>query len=105
MIFCDLSTPRADGFDVYNDIRSKLVARGIPKEEVQFIHDADTEAKKAELFAKVRNGTVRVLMGSTQKWAPEPMSRRVLWHCTISTARGGLPTLPSATDAWCAKAT
>ena len=67
MIFCDLSTPRADGFDVYNDIRSKLVARGIPKEEVQFIHDADTEAKKAELFAKVRNGTVRVLMGSTQK--------------------------------------
>lgn len=62
-----LSTPRADGFDVYNDIRSKLVARGIPKEEVQFIHDADTEAKKAELFAKVRNGTVRVLMGSTQK--------------------------------------
>ena len=67
MIFCDLSTPRADGFDVYNDIRRKLVARGIPKEEVQFIHDADTEAKKAELFAKVRNGTVRVLMGSTQK--------------------------------------
>ena len=67
MIFCDLSTPRADGFDVYNDIRNKLVARGIPKEEVQFIHDADTEAKKAELFAKVRNGTVRVLMGSTQK--------------------------------------
>jgi hypothetical protein len=67
MVFCDLSTPRADGFDVYNDIRSKLVARGIPKEEVQFIHDADTEAKKAELFAKVRNGTVRVLMGSTQK--------------------------------------
>lgn len=67
MTFCDLSTPRADGFDVYNDIRSKLVARGIPKEEVQFIHDADTEAKKAELFAKVRNGTVRVLMGSTQK--------------------------------------
>ena len=67
MIFCDLSTPRVDGFDVYNDIRSKLVARGIPKEEVQFIHDADTEAKKAELFAKVRNGTVRVLMGSTQK--------------------------------------
>ena len=67
MIFCDLSTPRADGFDVYNDIRDKLVARGIPKEEVQFIHDADTEAKKAELFGKVRSGTVRVLMGSTQK--------------------------------------
>ena len=67
MIFCDLSTPRADGFDVYNDIRDKLVARGIPKEEVQFIHDADTEAKKAELFGKVRSGAVRVLMGSTQK--------------------------------------
>ena len=67
MIFCDLSTPRTDGFDVYNDIRDKLVARGIPKDEVQFIHDADTETKKAELFGKVRNGTVRVLMGSTQK--------------------------------------
>ena len=67
MIFCDLSTPRADGFDVYNDIRDKLVARGIPKDEVQFIHDADTEAKKAELFGKVRSGAVRVLMGSTQK--------------------------------------
>ena len=67
MIFCDLSTPRADGFDVYNDIRDKLVARGIPKDEVQFIHDADTEAKKAELFSKVRSGAVRVLMGSTQK--------------------------------------
>ncbi len=67
MIFCDLSTPRADGFDVYNDIRDKLVACGIPKEEVQFIHDADTEAKKAELFGKVRSGAVRVLMGSTQK--------------------------------------
>ena len=67
MIFCDLSTPKEDGFDVYNDVRDKLVAKGIPKEEVQFIHDADTEAKKAELFGKVRNGTVRVLMGSTQK--------------------------------------
>lgn len=67
MIFCDLSTPRAEGFDVYNDIRDKLVARGIPKEEVQFIHDADTEAKKAELFGKVRSGAVRVLMGSTAK--------------------------------------
>ena len=67
MIFCDLSTPRADGFDVYNDIRDKLVARGIPKDEVQFIHDADTEAKKAELFGKVRSGEIRVLIGSTQK--------------------------------------
>ena len=67
MIFCDLSTPKEDGFDVYNDVRDKLVAKGIPKEEVQFIHDADTETKKAELFGKVRNGTVRILMGSTQK--------------------------------------
>ena len=67
MIFCDLSTPKEDGFDVYNDVRNKLLAKGIPKEEVQFIHDADTETKKAELFGKVRNGTVRVLMGSTQK--------------------------------------
>ena len=67
MIFCDLSTPKADGFSVYNDIRDKLVAKGIPKEEIQFIHDADTETKKAELFGKVRSGAVRVLMGSTQK--------------------------------------
>ena len=62
-----LSTPKAGTFNVYDDIRDKLVARGIPKEEIQFIHDANTEARKADLFAKVRSGTVRVLMGSTAK--------------------------------------
>ena len=67
LIFCDLSTPKAGVFNVYDDIREKLVTRGIPKEEIQFIHDANTEARKADLFAKVRSGTVRVLMGSTAK--------------------------------------
>lgn len=67
LIFCDLSTPKAGTFNVYDDIRDKLAARGIPKEEIQFIHDANTEARKADLFAKVRSGTVRVLMGSTAK--------------------------------------
>ena len=68
LVFCDLSTPKADGsFNVYDDIRNKLVAMGIPKEEVVFIHEANTEARKAELFAKVRSGQVRVLLGSTPK--------------------------------------
>ena len=68
LVFCDLSTPHGDGsFNVYDDIRGKLVASGIPKEEIQFIHDADTEIKKKDLFAKVRSGQVRILFGSTQK--------------------------------------
>lgn len=68
LIFCDLSTPKADGtFNVYDDVREKLVARGVPREEVAFIHEYNTETKKAELFAKVRAGQVRVLMGSTPK--------------------------------------
>ena len=68
LIFCDLSTPKNDGkFNVYNDIKEKLIAQGIPQEEIAFIHDANTEAQKAELFAKVRRGQVRVLIGSTQK--------------------------------------
>lgn len=68
LLFCDLSTPKKDGtFSVYNDIRDKLIAKGIPPEEIAFIHDADTDKKKADLFAKVRNGDVRVLLGSTQK--------------------------------------
>ena len=68
LVFCDLSTPHGDGsFNVYDDIRDKLVASGIPREEIQFIHDADTEIKKKELFAKVRSGQVRILFGSTQK--------------------------------------
>ena len=68
LVFCDLSTPKNDGtFNVYDDIKSKLIANGVPAEEVAFIHDADTEVKKKELFAKVRSGQVRVLLGSTQK--------------------------------------
>ena len=68
LIFCDLSTPKGDEtFNVYDDVRNKLVARGIPKEEIAFIHEYNTEAKKAELFAKVRTGQVRILMGSTPK--------------------------------------
>lgn len=68
LIFCDTSTPKKDGtFNVYDDIKVKLIAGGIPKEEVAYIHDADTEVKKKELFAKVRSGQVRVLLGSTQK--------------------------------------
>ena len=68
LLFCDLSTPKNDGnFNVYEDIRKKLVAAGVPKNEIEFIHNADTEAKKAALFSKVRSGDVRVLLGSTAK--------------------------------------
>ena len=68
LIFCDLSTPKGDGtFNVYDDVRNKLAARGIPKEEIAFIHEYNTETKKADLFAKVRTGQVRILMGSTPK--------------------------------------
>ncbi len=68
LIFCDLSTPKGDGtFNVYEDIRDKLIAKGVPKEEIAFIHDANTETRKAELFAKVRSGQVRFLLGSTAK--------------------------------------
>lgn len=68
LLFCDLSTPKGEGeFSVYTDIRKKLIERGIPEAEIKFIHEADTEAKKQELFKKVRRGEVRILMGSTQK--------------------------------------
>ena len=68
LIFCDMSTPKGDGsFNVYDDIRTKLLASGVPESEVEFIHNADTEGKKADLFSKVRSGKVRVLLGSTAK--------------------------------------
>lgn len=68
LVFCDLSTPHGDGkFNVYDDLKAKLIIRGVPESEIAFIHDADTEVKKKELFAKVRKGQIRVLMGSTQK--------------------------------------
>ena len=68
LLFCDLSTPKGDGtFNVYDDVREKLIQRGIPAEQIRFIHEATTDAKKKELFAKVRSGEVRILLGSTQK--------------------------------------
>ena len=68
LIFCDLSTPKGDGtFNVYEDIKNKLVEKGVPPEEIAFIHEANTETRKAELFGKVRSGQVRFLLGSTQK--------------------------------------
>ena len=68
LLFCDLSTPKNDGnFNVYEDIRKKLITAGVPENEIEFIHNADTEAKKAALFSKVRSGDVRVLLGSTAK--------------------------------------
>lgn len=68
LLFCDLSTPKKDStFNVYDDIKAKLIAKGVPESEIAFIHDADSEAKKKELFSKVRTGQVRVLLGSTQK--------------------------------------
>lgn len=68
LVFCDLSTPKNDGtFNVYDDMREKLIARGIPAEQVRFIHEATTDAQKKKLFGKVRSGEVRVLFGSTPK--------------------------------------
>ena len=76
LIFSDMSTPKGDGeFNIYDDIRNKLVNMGIPKEEIAFIHEADTDKQKDELFAKVRKGEVRILMGSTQKMGLELMYR------------------------------
>ena len=68
MVFCDLSTPKGDGsFNVYDDLKAKLIAKGIPESEIAFVHSAETESKKKELFGKVRSGQIRVLIGSTQK--------------------------------------
>ncbi len=68
LVFCDLSTPKSDGsFNVYDDLKKKLIAKGVPDEEIAFVHSAETEAKKKELFGKVRSGQIRVLIGSTQK--------------------------------------
>ena len=78
LVFCDLSTPKPDGFNVYDDLRNLLISMGIPGNEVQFIHSANTEVKKAELFAKVRSGDVRVLMGSTGKMGAGTNVQRLL---------------------------
>ena len=78
LVFCDLSTPKTGGFNVYDDLRNLLISMGIPENEVQFIHSANTEVKKAELFAKVRSGDVRVLMGSTGKMGAGTNVQRLL---------------------------
>ena len=79
LIFCDMSTPKGDGtFNVYDDIRTKLIGSGVPESEIAFIHHADTEAKKKELFAKVRSGQVRVLLGSTAKMGAGTNVQRLL---------------------------
>lgn len=97
LVFCDLSTPKPDGFNVYDDLRNLLITMGIPENEVQFIHSANTEVKKAELFAKVRSGDVRVLMGSTGKMGAGTMCSGCWWPRIIWTAGGSPLTLSSAT--------
>ena len=80
LVFCDLSTPKNDGtFNVYTDIKEKLIANGIPESEIEFIHDADTEVKKKELFSRVRKGDVRVLLGSTPKMGAGTNVQRLLY--------------------------
>ncbi len=99
LIFCDLSTPKTDGtFNVYDDVKKKLVERGIPKEEIAFIHEYNTEVKKAELFAKVRAGQVRILIGSTPKSVLVPTCRTDYLPCIIWTALGNRLTWNSRRD-------
>ena len=99
LIFCDMSTPKGDGsFNVYDDIRTKLLAAGVPESEVEFIHNADTEGKKADLFSKVRSGKVRVLLGSTAKMGADTNVQTLLvavhhldvgWRPSDMTQRNG----------------
>ena len=80
MIFCDLSTPKNDGsFNVYDDIKKKLTEKGIPENEIAYIHNAKTEMQKKELFNKVREGTVRVLIGSTAKMGAGTNVQKLLY--------------------------
>ena len=80
LVFCDLSTPKNDGtFNVYTDIKDKLIARGIPEKEIEFIHNADTEVKKKDLFSKVRKGDVRILLGSTPKMGAGTNVQKLLY--------------------------
>lgn len=91
LIFCDLSTPKGDGtFNVYEDIRNKLIEKGVPPEEIAFIHEANTELRKAELFGKVRSGQVRFYLVPHRRWEPEPMCRTDLLHCTTLMCLGVL---------------
>lgn len=96
LIFCDLSTPKGDGtFNVYEDIRNKLIEKGVPPEEIAFMHEANTELRKAELFGKVRSGQVRFCLVPHRRWEPEPMCRTDLSHCTTLMCLGVLLTLNS----------
>ena len=80
LVFCDLSAPKGfRSFSAYDDLRQKLISRGVPAEEIAFIHDANTEIKKAELFAKVRSGQVRILLGSTAKMGSGTNVQRLLY--------------------------
>jgi N12 class adenine-specific DNA methylase len=89
LVFCDFSTPSKDKFNVYDDIKTKLVQKGIPEKEIAYIHDADSEEKKKELFTRVRKGQVRVLMGSTAKMVPARTSRTGSLRFMIWIVRGG----------------
>ena len=89
LLFCDLSTPKNDGnFNVYDDIRKKLIAAGVPESEIEFIHNADTEAKKAALFSKYAPAMCVSCWAAPQKWAQEPMCSSVLWQCIIWMSAG-----------------
>ena len=133
LVFCDISTPQArpakkvakaldnptlhaledavpldepePAFTVYEDIRQKLIAKGVPAEQIAFIHEANTEVRKKELFSKVRTGQVRVLLGSTAKMGAGTNVQDRLWRCMTWTARGGPATWPSERAALSAKAT
>ena len=92
MIFCDMGVhPTPWGFSAYDDIISKIVSCAVPREQIAAVGDADSDAKKQSLFEKVRNGQVRVLIGSTQKMGPAPTSRNALWHFITLTHRGSQP--------------
>lgn len=106
LVFCDLSTPQPGkrSFSVYDNVREKLIARGVPSADIAFIQDFDEDAAKASLFKAVREGKVRILLGSTPKWAKGPMSNESSSPCTTSTRRGDLPTSSNATAASCARA-
>ena len=105
LLFCDLSTPKGAGeFSVYTDIRQKLIKRGIPESEIKFIHEADTETKKQELFKKVRRGEVRILMAVHRKWVRGRMCRTRSLLPTTLTVRGDLPIWSSEPEERCDRA-
>ncbi|WP_201750248.1 DEAD/DEAH box helicase family protein [Tautonia marina] len=106
LIFCDIGVnPTAWGYSVYSDIREKLIQCGIPASEIASVGDADTDAKKQSLFEKVRNGSIRVLLGSTQKRGPAPTCRSGWWRSTTSMPRGNRPRSSSARGVSSARAT